>query len=185
MKNLLTTTLLVATAFVAQAEDRSLPEKARDTAGTVVEKTKEVARDTKDVVVDAARQAGRATRAAWGKTKAYMSDDVPVYREGASATLADLAREIAEVNAQTPKAAPAYFRTRLLALDEQHKYLAKRLARLSPEQLKDRSSGPRYDFDQCVADLEQAIDQAQTGAGTLSKAAAKSVPNLTRKPQTL
>ena len=114
-----------------------------------------------------------ATGAAWAKTKAYVSDDMPVYREGASATLASLSREIAEVNAQTPKAAPAYFRTRLLALDEQHKHLAKRLARLSPEQLKDRSSGPRYDFDQCVGDLEQAIDQAKDGAATLSKTASE------------
>ena len=173
MKYLITTTLLVATAFVAQADDRTIPEKARDTAGAVVEKTKEVARDTKDVVVGAARHAGRAPGAAWAKTKAYVSDDMPVYREGASATLASLSREIAEVNAQTPKAAPAYFRTRLLALDEQHKHLAKRLARLSPEQLKDRSSGPRYDFDQCVGDLEQAIDQAKDGAATLSKTASE------------
>ena len=59
MKYLITTTLLVATAFVAQADDRTIPEKARDTAGAVVEKTKEVARDTKDVVVGAARHAGR------------------------------------------------------------------------------------------------------------------------------
>ena len=168
MKHILTTTILVATAIVAQADDRSIPEKARDTAGAVVEKTREVARDTKDVVVGAAHHAGQATRAAWAKTKAYVSDDVPVYHEGAKATLAGLASEIAEVKAQTPVAAPAYFRTRLLALDEQHEHLAKHLALLSPEQLKDRSSGPRHEFDRCVGDLEQAIDQAQNGVGTLS-----------------
>ena len=169
MKHILTTTILAATAFAAQADDRTIPEKARDTAGAVVEKTKEVARDTKNVVVGAARHAGEATRAAWAKSKAYVSDDVPVYREGASATLAGLAREIAEVKEQTPAAAPAYFRTRLLALDEQHGHLAKHLARLSPEQLKERGSGPRHEFDRCVGDLEQAIDQAQNGVGTLSK----------------
>lgn len=171
MKHILATTILVATVFAVQADDRSITEKARDTAGTVVEKTKEVARDTKDVVVDAVRHAGKATRAAWGKTKAYVSDELPVYREGANATLAGLATEIADVKAQTPTAAPAYFRTRLLALDQQHAHLAKRLALLSPEQLKDRSSGPRNDFDRCVGDLEPAIDQAQNGVGTLSKTA--------------
>ncbi len=167
MKHILTTTILVATAFVAQANEKSITEKARDTAGAVVGKTREVARDTKDLVVGAARHAGRATREAWGKTKAYVSDDMPVYHGGANATLASLAREIAGLKAQTPNSAPAYFRTRLLALDEQHEHLAKRLALLSPEQFKDRASGPRYDFDQCVGDLEQAIDQANDGAGTL------------------
>ena len=66
--------------------------------------------------------------------------------------------------------APAYFRTRIQSLDEQHEDLTTRLALLSPAQLKDRSSGPRYEFDQCVGDLEQAIDQANDGLGTLSKA---------------
>ena len=173
MKHILTTAFLTAFACIAQADDRSIPKKARDTKDTVVEKTKEAAHDTKDAIVGAARHAGRATRVVWGKTKAYLSDDVPTYREGAHATLAGLAREIADVKAQTPSAAPAYFRTRLLALDEQHKHLAKRLALLSPEQLKDRSSGPRYDFDQCLADLEQAIDQAEAGIGVLSKIALK------------
>ena len=64
---------------------------------------------------------------------------------------------------------PAYFQTRLLALDQQHEYLAKRLALLSPDHLKDRSSGPRHDFDQCVGDLEQAIEQAKEDAGKVAK----------------
>ena len=169
MKHILTTAILAATAFAVQADEKSIPEKARDAAGTVVEKTKEVARDTKDAVVGAAHHAGKATRSAWARTKAYVSDDMPVYREGANTTLAGLAREIAEVKAQTPKAAPTYFHTRLLALDEQHDYIAKRLAQFSPEQIKDRTSGPRYDFDQSVGDLEHAIDQAQEGVETISK----------------
>lgn len=169
MKHILTTAILVATAFVAQADERSITTKARDAVGAVVEKTKEVVHETKGVVVDAAHHAGRATRAAWGKTTAYVSDDLPVYREGAHATLASLAGEIGDLKAQTRSTAPAYFRTRLLALDEQQEHLAKRLALLSSEQLKDRSHGPRYDFDQCVGDLEQAIDQAKDGAGALSK----------------
>ena len=173
MKHLLATTILAAAACIAQAEDKSIPEKARETAGTVVEKTKEVARDTKDAVVGTARKAGKATRAAWAKTKAYFSEEAPVYRTGANVTLTELAKEIAEVQAQTPRAAPAYFHTRLRALDEQHEYLVKCLPLLTPEQLKDRSSGPRHDFDRCVGDLEQAIDQANDGARSLAKTALK------------
>ena len=169
MNHILTTTILVAAAFVAQANEKSIGDKARNAAGTVVEKTKEVARETKEAVVGVARHAGRATREAWGKTKAYVSDDMPVYHDGASATLAGLAREITDVKARTPSPTPAYFRTRLQALDEQHESLAERLALLSPAQLKDRTSGPRYEFDQCIGDLEQAIDQANDGADTLSK----------------
>jgi hypothetical protein len=162
---------LLATACVTQAADKTVTEKARDTANAVVEKTKEVARDTKDVVVSAAHSAERATRAAWGKTKGYLSDDPSAYREGAQATLAGLDKEIAEVKAQTPKAAPAYFHTRIRALDEQHADLTKRLARLSPEQIKDRTAGPRSDFDRGVGDLEKAVDQAKDGAGALPKTA--------------
>jgi hypothetical protein len=173
MKHILTTIILAASAFVAQADDKSLTEKARDTAGTVVLKTKEVAREAKDFVVDATRDAGRATRECWNKTKAYVSDEMPVYREGANETLVGLAKEIAAVKTLSPGAEPVYFRTRLQALDEQHEYLTRRLAVLSPEQLKDRSSGPRYDFDQGVGDLEQAIDQAKDGVRIVSKNAQK------------
>jgi len=168
MKHILTTTILVATAFVTQADDRSISEKARDAAGAVVDKTKEVARETKKAVVRGTRRADRATREAWDKTKAYFSDDMPVFREGASAALAGLGREIADVKARTPAAAPAYFRTRLMALDEQHDYLGKRLALLSHEQLRNRASGPRHEFDRCLGDLEQAIDQAEDGIGVIA-----------------
>jgi hypothetical protein len=173
MKYILTTTILAASAFIAQAAERTIPEKARDTAGDVVDKTKEVAREAKDAVVGAARQAGRATRSAWVKTTAYLSDDLPTYHEGANATLTGLGREIAEVQAQTPSAAPSYFRTRLKALDEQHQYLVTHLARLSSEHVKQRNSGLRHDFDRSLADLEDAIDQARNGAQSLAKNAVR------------
>lgn len=173
MKSILTLTILVATSCLAPAAEKTLGQKARTTAGTVVEKTKEVARDTKDVVVGAGHQVGQATRAAWARTKAFVSDELPVYRAGANETLANLSNEITEVKAQTPTHAPAYFKTRLLALDQQHEYLVQRLARLSAEQLRDRASGPRHDFDRCVGDLEQAIDQAKAGAATVAKFAAQ------------
>lgn len=173
MKHTILITIVAATSFVAQADEKTVTEKVRDSAESVGEKTKEVARDTKDYVVDVARHAGRATREGWSKTKAYVSDEMPIYREGADEILAGLAKEIAEVKAQTPNAEPDYFRTRLLALDEQHAYLAKHLSLLSSEQIKDRSTGPRYRFDQCVSDLEEAIDQAKDGARTVSRNAAK------------
>lgn len=184
MKHILTTTILAATALFAQADDRSIPEKVRDAADAFVDKTKEVARDTKDVIVGAAhdtkeataravRRANRATRAAWVKSKAYLSDEMPTYSEGASATLTSLAREIAETKAMTPSPTPIYFRTRLVSLDEQHELLTRLLSLLSAEQLKDRTAGPRHDFDECVADLEAAIDQAKDGADSLTKFALK------------
>ena len=173
MKHILTTTILLAAAFAVQADDKSIGEKARDAAATVVEKTKEAAHDTKDAIVDAAHHAERATRSVWRESKAYLSDDMPVYREGAHAKLTDLSGEIADVKSQTPANTPLYFRTRLLALEQQHEQLEKYLAQLSPEQIKDRSSGARYDFDQCVGDLERAIDQAKDGTGALLKIAQK------------
>jgi len=170
MKQILIITMLAATGFVAQADDRPIGEKVHDATESIVEKTKEVAHEAKDAIVDAARQADSAVRAAWAKTEAYRSDDSPVYSGGASATLAGLAKEIAGLKEQTPGMAPAYFRTRLKALDEEQEHLAKSLASLSPEDLKDRASGPRHNFDQCVGDLEKAIDQAKDGVGALAKA---------------
>jgi hypothetical protein len=158
MKRILTISILTVMTLAARGDDKTTTEKARDTAAVVVDKAKE-----------AFAAAGTATRTAWAKTTAYLSTEMDVYREGGNKTLADLAAEITAVKAQTPPNAPAYFRTRLQALDEQHEYLAKRLALMSPEHLKDRSSGPRHDFDQCVGDLEQAIDQAKDDAGRVGK----------------
>jgi len=173
MKHILTITILAATAFFAQADDKPIAEKAHDAGESIADKTKEVAHEAKDAIVDAARHADSAARAAWSKTVAYWSEDVPAYRGGASATLAGLAKQTADLKEQTPETAPAYFRTRLKALDEQQEHLAKTLASLSPEDLKNRSSGPRYEFDQGVADLEKAIDQAEGGVGAFSKSKVK------------
>jgi hypothetical protein len=169
MKHILTITILAAAALIARADDGPAGGKVKDGSGSVADKTKEVAHEAKDAVIDAAHRADIAVRAAWVKTQAYFSEETPVYRGGASTTLAGLAKEIAEVKERTPETAPAYFRTRLKALDEEQEHLAKSLALLSPEDLKDRASGPRHNFDQCVGDLEKAIDQAKEGVDTLSK----------------
>ena len=173
MKHILAITILATVAFAAQADEKSIPEKVRNAADNIVEKTKEAAHDTKDAIVGTARRAGRVTRVVWFKTTAYLGDDIPVYRQGAHATLAGLAGEIAELKAQTPAEAPTYFRTRILSLDQQHEHLSKRLALLSHEELRDRTAGSRFDFDRCVADLEQAVDQAMNGAGMFPKLAEK------------
>jgi hypothetical protein len=173
MKHFLTITILAATALVARADDKPTPEKATDPGASIADKTKEIAHEAKDAIVDAARHADTAVRAAWSKTVAYWSDDIPAYRQGASATLAGLAKETADLKEQTPETVPAYFRTRLKALDEQQEHLTKTLASLSPEDLKNRASGPRYEFDQGVGDLEKAINQAEDGASAFSKAKAK------------
>lgn len=173
MKRFLTITILAGTAFIVRADDKPSAEKASDAGASIADKTKEIAHETKDAVVDAARHADSAVRAAWSKTVAYWSEDVPAYRQGANVTLASLAKETADLKERMPEKAPAYFRTRLKALDEQQEHLAKTLASLSPEDLKNRASGPRYEFDQCVGDLEKAIYQAEDGASAFSKAKAK------------
>jgi hypothetical protein len=150
---LLTALILTATAFTVRAEERSISEK-----------TREAAHDTKDVIVGAAHGVGRAARIGWHKTKAFFSDELPAYHEGAHATLASLAKEIFAVKARTPESAPAYFRTRLLALDQQHEYLSRQVSMVTREHLRDRAIGARYEFDRCIADLEAAIDQAENGA---------------------
>ena len=110
-----------------------------------------------------------ANRTAWANTAAFVSKEIAVYRAGGTQTLADLATGIIETKARTPSNAPADIQLRLLALHKQRESLVQRLALLSPEDLKDRSSGPCKDFDQCMRDLEQAIDQANEDAGRVVK----------------
>ncbi len=168
MKNIISIALIVATVFRVQADEKSIPEKIRDKAEAVVEKTKEITQDTKDAIKRSARKTDRTVRATWCKTKECLSDDMPIYRGAATTTLADLAREIADVKSQTPADAPLYFRTRIQSLTEQLELLTNRLSILSLEQFQARTTGPRIDFDLCVADLEQAIGQAENGTAVLN-----------------
>jgi hypothetical protein len=155
MKYSLTTTILSSAVFAATAL------AAREDGPTFTEKAR-----------DAAHDAGRATRIGWSKTKAFFSDEMPVYHEGAQATLAALAKKIDGMKAGAVSA-PAYFRTRLLALEEQQEYLAARLALLKHVELRDRTSGPRHEFDRCLADLERAVDHAESGAGAAPRTVLK------------
>lgn len=168
MKNIITIAALFATAFLANAEDKSVADKVRDKAEAAVEKTKEIAQDTKDAIKRTARKTDRAVRAVWCKTKECASDEMPVYRGAAMSTITELGREIVALRSQTPLNAPLYFRTRLQSLDEQLELLSNRLSILSLEQFQTRTTGPRIDFDRCVADLEEAIDQAENGTAVLN-----------------
>ena len=168
MKNIIAIAALTATAFLANADDKTVADKVRDKAEAVVERTKEITQDTKDSIKRTVRKADRAVRAEWCKTKECLSDDMPIYRGAATSTISDLGREIAAVKLQTPITAPVYFRTRLQSLDEQLALLTDRLSVLSLEQFQVRTTGPRIDFDRCVADLEEAISQAQNGTAVLN-----------------
>lgn len=170
---------ILSTSLFANAGERNILDKVRDKTEAVVDKTidktkevirdtKEVARDTKDSIKRTTRRAERPVRPGWCTTKECMGENLPVYREAATVSLADLGREIAAVKAQTPAGAPAYFRTRVQSLDEQLALLTDRLSVLSAEQFQVRTTGPRIDFDQCVADLEQAIIQAENGTIVLN-----------------
>ena len=165
MKTLITIAALATTAFLAQASEKSIPDKVRDKAEAVVEKTKEIAQDTKDAVKRTSRKIARTS---WCTTKECLSNEMPIYRGAATVTLADLAREIAVLKSQTPADAPLYFRTRIQSLDEQLELLNNRLSILSLEQFQVRTAGPRINFDNCVADLEQAIGQAENGTAVLN-----------------
>ena len=158
MKHILTTTILVATAAFAFAEEKSITDKTRDAA-----------REAKTAVVDAARNVSDATQAAWKKTKAYVSEDPATFREGANQTLTDLSAAIADVKSKAPPAPPKYFNTRIRSLDEQLDHAKGTLADLTPEQIKSRMSGPRHAFDKCVDGLESAVSEAKSEAVSLSK----------------
>ncbi len=100
-------------------------------------------------------------RALWIKSRAYQSEDPFVYRLGAEQKLSEFRGEIASVKEDAGLESPAYFRTRVVALEQHHAYLAGQLARLTPNQIAERMTGARFAFDQCIEALEEAIDQAR------------------------
>jgi|GEM_PF-1038495 len=172
MKAILTTTILAASLAFARGavgDNKTLTEKTREAGTALVDTTKEVVHDTKEAASNVADSVSDATRATWIKTKGYLSEDPVVFREGATLTLNELAKEITVLMTNHSASSPDYFKTRLVALDMQHKQLSMNLAKLTPEQIKVRMSGERYTFDQSVESLEEAIDQAQKEAKRFMK----------------
>ena len=173
MKNILTIIILAVATALAMADDTPLIRTQKDPSGDIIDKTKEIARDAKDAVVDTTKRIGTTARAMWIKSRGYMSEDPTVYRMGAEQKLTELGEEIAMVKVNAGMEQPAYFRTRVLALDQQHAYLTAQLPKLTPEEIKIRVAGGRFAFDQCVEALEEAIDQAEHEARRLTKIALK------------
>lgn len=148
-------TLPLVTALPAAAQET---ERLKDRAADAAESVKATAEKAADVVAE-------KSRAAWAKTKALFSDDPETYRKGADQKLAELREEIAALRARTAGVASrAYFKTRLMALDEQHQYAAKQLATLPPDEVKKGREGSRKDVDVTLERLEEHLDIAQREA---------------------
>ena len=120
-------------------------------------------------VVTAIANVKHRTRKAWANAKAFVSEDKGIYTEGARQILADLAMEIDTVATRMGVVAPTYFLTRVQALRQHHEYLRLKLGELSDKDIKDRKSGPRFAFDNCIASVEAAIDQASDEADSLAR----------------
>ncbi len=120
-------------------------------------------------VVTAIGNVKHKLRKTWVNAKAAMSEDKGIYTEGARQNLADLAMEIDTVATKMGVVAPTYFLTRVQALRQHHDYLRLKLGELSDKDIKDRKSGPRYAFDNCIGSLEAALDQADDEADSLAK----------------
>jgi hypothetical protein len=105
----------------------------------------------------------------WVKSKAFLSEEPPTYKEGAQRTLNELGSEIESVSMKVGVHPPEYFQTRLRSLREQHDDLTSKLNDLNGEAIKVRMTGPRYVFDQRVSLLENSLDQAQIEADILAR----------------
>jgi len=171
MKNIIPIIILTVAAVLATAEDKLLANRLDVLPPNVAEKGKEITPGTRSVAVEPAR--GISGRALWIKSGGYLSEEPAVFRLGAEQHLATLALEIAQLKNDAGMEPPAYFRTRMLALEQQHAFLTVQLPKLTPEEIRNRMSGKRFAFDQSMGALEEAIDQAGREAGTLMKLALK------------
>ena len=173
MKTIAKIIILIATAALATAEDKLLLSRLEILPRNVAEKGREITPGTRSPAADLAPQPGISGRALWIRSLGYLSEEPFVYRLGAEQHLATLGLEIAQVKNDAGIGAPAYFRTRVLAIEQQHAYLTVQLPKLTSEQIRNRLSGGRLAFDQCIGALEEAIDQAAREAGKLTKLAFK------------
>lgn len=134
--------LVAGSAFSEVPSPKKIGEAVADTSVAVKDKVERIARNL------------------WSKSKGYLSEDERTYKDGARQALVDIHRDIDAVIERAGPEQPLYFRTRLLALTQQHEQLTGLLNDLSGEPVKDRLSGPRYAFDQGINCLQAAIFQA-------------------------
>jgi hypothetical protein len=113
--------------------------------------------------------AAEKVRKFWVKSKGYLSEELPTFKEGAEQTLLYLDREIKQVTAKAGNTPPAYFLARLQALRLQHEHLSAALKEIDAAAVKNHLSGPRYAFDKCMDSLEAALTQASDEAEVLAK----------------
>ena len=173
MKNIIPIIILTVAAALATAEDKLLANRLDVLPPNVAEKGKEITPGTKNAAVEPDQERGISGRALWIKHRGYLSEEPIVYRLGAEQHLATLGLEIAQLKNDAGIEPPAYFKTRMLALEQQHAFLTVQLPKLTPEEIRNRMSGGRFAFDQCMGTLEEAIDQAGREAGKLPKLALK------------
>ena len=170
MKNIVNIIIFTAAAAFAIAEDKPLV-RLDVLPRNVAEKGREITPGSRNAAEELAPGPGVSGRMLWIKSRGYLSEEPIIFRLGAEQHLAGLGLEIAQVKRDAGTESPAYFRTRVLALEQQHAYLTVQLPKLTPEQIKDRMSGARLAFDQSMEALEEAIDQAGREAGKLTKIA--------------
>ena len=158
MKSLVLVTCTAAVFYLVvgpsnAAEEKTAKEKASDAVETVKDKTAKAT----DAVVE-------ATKEAWKKTKAFLSEDAKAYRDGASERLKEIDREIAAVRSDSKAgklAGRAYFQTRISALSQHRDYAATQLSRVPSDKENAGYDKARKQLDDTVEDLENALAAAR------------------------
>jgi len=171
MKTALKIIILTFTAAFVTAGDKVLLTRLEILPRNVEETAREIIPGTRGAITDPTQRPAISGRALWIKSRGYVSEDPVVFRLGAAQHLAALGLEITQLRNDSGIEPRAYFRTRILALDQQREYLGAELARLTPEQIQERMSGGRIAFDQSMEALDEAMDQAGREAGRLSRIA--------------
>jgi hypothetical protein len=146
---------LIAVTGIAVADDEKRPatERLKEKTASAVETTKDTAKRAVDAVAE-------RTRDAWSKTKAFFSDDPAVYKDGATKRLNEIAAELEELKSSSAEA-PAYFRTRLKALEQHHAHAVEQLAALGAADLKREKGSKRSQLDKTIERLDDQLDVAR------------------------
>lgn len=133
------------------------------------ERLKERAADAAEAVKNTAKKAAGAvaqtTREAWGKTKAFLSDDPDHYRRGLEQKLNELSADIAVLRKHTAGLkGRSYFLARVEALEQHYKYANDQVVTLLPEQIRKGREGQRKTLDSTIERLEDHVALTQREA---------------------
>jgi len=174
MKNIIPIIILTLTAALATAEDKLVPARLEVLAPNVAEKG-EGDRPRHQKCRRGAGSGSRHLRPCPLDQEPGLSQRRPPssFAWAREQQLAALGLEIVQVKNDAGIEPPAYFRTRMLALEQQHAFLTVQLPKLTPEEIRNRMSGKRLLSINAMGALEEAIDQAGREAGKLTKLALK------------